>query len=275
MNRRYRKTVIAGNWKLHKTIAETKAFSEALKAKMERPRWCETVLCVPYVNIPSAVRAFRDTRVAIGAQDVSCEKEGPYTGEVSAEMLKEAGAKYVIVGHSERRRRYGETDLLVGRKVQAALDAGLSPIICVGETLDEREKEITAERITVQVKAALADVSVTALRRVIIAYEPVWAIGTGHTASVEYAGEIGTHIRTVLRRKYGARAARSVSILYGGSMNEENAAALLACPDVDGGLIGVASLDADRFWAIVEAARPAPVDDTLPPKPRLSHEENE
>ncbi len=264
MNRRYRKTIIAGNWKMNKTRTETKEFAAAWRAWPERPRWCDVVLCVPFIDIPAAVRSFRNTRVAVGAQDVSDEAAGAFTGEVSAHMLAEAEVRYVIVGHSERRRRFGETDSLVNRKLRAALDAGLTPILCVGETLEEREKQLTAERVTLQVRAALADVPPSALRRVVIAYEPVWAIGTGRSATVEQAGEVCSHIRTVLRHRYGARFARSISILYGGSMNAGNAAELLACPDVDGGLIGGASLDPDSFRAIVEAARPAPMDDDTP-----------
>ncbi|WP_186565515.1 triose-phosphate isomerase [Lawsonibacter celer] len=254
MNRRYRKTIIAGNWKMNKTISETKAFAEELKPLLGKPKWCEVVLCVPYVNIPAAVRAFKDSRVAIGAENCHSESHGAYTGEVTVEMLKEAGVKYVIIGHSERRQYYNETDFTVNKKVRAALDAGLYPIVCVGESLEQRELGVTMELITYQVKVALAGVPADKMRHVVIAYEPLWAIGTGKTATAEQAGEVCEAIRAVVRKLYGARVARSVTIQYGGSMNARNAAELLAQPDVDGGLIGGASLKAPDFVQIVNAA---------------------
>ena len=254
MNRRYRKTIIAGNWKMNKTISETKAFAEELKPLLGKPKWCEVVLCVPYVNIPAAVRAFKDSRVAIGAENCHSESHGAYTGEVTVEMLKEAGVKYVIIGHSERRQYYNETDFTVNKKVRAALDAGLYPIVCVGESLEQRELGVTMELITYQVKVALAGVPADKMRHVVIAYEPLWAIGTGKTATAEQAGEVCEAIRAVVRKLYGARVARSVTIQCGGSMNARNAAELLAQPDVDGGLIGGASLKAPDFVQIVNAA---------------------
>ena len=254
MNRRYRKTIIAGNWKMNKTLSETKAFAEELKPLLGRPKWCEVVLCVPYVNIPTAVRLFKDSRVAIGAENCHYEAHGAYTGEVSAEMLKEVGVKYVIIGHSERRQYYNETDFTVNKKVHAAIEAGLYPIICVGESLEQRELGVTMDLISYQVKAALSGVPAEKMRHVVIAYEPIWAIGTGKTATAEQAGEVCQAIRTVIRKLYGARVARSVTIQYGGSMNAKNAAELLAQPDVDGGLIGGASLKAPDFVEIVNAA---------------------
>ena len=254
MNRRYRKTIIAGNWKMNKTISETKAFAEELKPLLGKPKWCEVVLCVPYVNIPAAVRAFKDSRVAIGAENCHSESHGAYTGEVTVEMLKEAGVKYVIIGHSERRQYYNETDFTVNKKVRAALDAGLYPIVCVGESLEQRELGVTMELITYQVKVALAGVAPEKVRHIVIAYEPLWAIGTGKTATAEQAGEVCQAIRTVIRKQYGAHVARSVTIQYGGSMNAKNAAELLAQPDVDGGLIGGASLKPEDFVQIINAA---------------------
>ena len=254
MNRRYRKTIIAGNWKMNKTLSETKTFVDELKPLLGRPKWCEVVLCVPYVNIPTAVRLLKDCRVAVGAENCHYESHGAYTGEVSAEMLKEVGVKYVIIGHSERRQYYNETDFSVNKKVHAALEAGLYPIVCVGESLEQRELGVTMDLISYQVKAALAGVSADKMRHVVIAYEPLWAIGTGKTATAEQAGEVCEAIRTVIRKLYGARVARSVTIQYGGSMNAKNAAELLAQPDVDGGLIGGASLKAPDFVAIVNAA---------------------
>ncbi|MBU5435840.1 triose-phosphate isomerase [Pseudoflavonifractor sp. MSJ-37] len=254
MNRRYRKTIIAGNWKMNKTLSETRAFAEELKPMLGKPKWCEVVLCVPYVNIPAAVRLFKESRVAIGAENVHYESHGAYTGEVSAEMLKELGVKYVIIGHSERRSYYNETDFTVNKKVHAALDAGLYPIVCVGESLEQRELGVTMDLISYQVKAALSGVPAEKMRHVVIAYEPLWAIGTGKTATAEQAGEVCESIRAVIRKLYGARVARSVTIQYGGSMNAKNAYELLAQPDVDGGLIGGAALKAPDFVQIVNAA---------------------
>ncbi len=254
MNRRYRKTVIAGNWKMNKTASETKKFAEELKAVMPRAKWCDVVVCVPAVNIQAAIKAFKDLRISVGAQNVFYEKEGAYTGEVSAQMLKDLGVKYVIIGHSERRQYFGETDVTVNKKVLAALEAGLHPIICVGESLEQRELGVTMEVIALQVKSALAGVPADKLRKCVIAYEPIWAIGTGKTATSEQAAEICTFIRTTIRHLYGARIARSVTIQYGGSMKPENAFELLAQPDIDGGLIGGASLVAKDFVEIVNAA---------------------
>ena len=254
MNRRYRKTIIAGNWKMNKTLSEMKAYAEEIRPILPKGKWCETVLCVPFVNIPAAVRLFKDCHIAIGAQNCHYEDHGAYTGEVTAEMLKEVGAKYVIIGHSERRQYYNETDLTVNKKVHAALNAGLQPIVCVGESLDQREAGTTMELIAYQVKAALAGVPAEKMRRVVIAYEPLWAIGTGKTATAEQAGEVCEGIRAVVRKLYGARIARAVTVQYGGSMNPKNAAELLAQADVDGGLIGGAALKPADFVAIINAA---------------------
>ena len=254
MNRRYRKTIIAGNWKMNKTASETKKFAEELKRLLPRTKWCDVVVCVPAVNIPAAMKAFKDVRVSVGAQNVFYEKSGAYTGEVSADMLKDLGVKYVIIGHSERRQYFGETDFTVNKKVLAALEAGLHPIICVGESLEQRELGITMELIALQVKSALAGVPAEKVRKCVIAYEPIWAIGTGKTATAEQAGEVCQGIRAVIRKLYGAHVARSVTIQYGGSMNAKNAAELLAQPDVDGGLIGGASLKPADFVQIINAA---------------------
>ena len=254
MNRRYRKTIIAGNWKMNKTLSETRAYAEEIKPMLGKPKWCEVVLCVPYVNIPAAVRLFKESRIAIGAENCHYESNGAYTGEVSAEMLKELGVKYVIIGHSERRAYYNETDFTVNKKVHAALEAGLYPIVCVGESLEQRELDVTMELISYQVKAALAGVPADKMRHVVIAYEPIWAIGTGKTATAEQAGEVCEGIRAVVRKLYGARVARAVTIQYGGSRNAKNAAELLAQPDVDGGLIGGAALKPADFTTIISAA---------------------
>ena len=253
MNRRYRKTIIAGNWKMNKTPSETKAFAEQFKAILPKTKWCDIVVCVPAADLSAAVRAFKDSRIAVGAQNVYFEKSGAYTGEISADMLVDLGVRYVIVGHSERRALFGETDEIVNKKVLAALEAGLNPIICVGESLAQREMGVTMELIALQVKSALAGVSAEQMRRCVIAYEPIWAIGTGKTATAEQAQEVCEGIRAVIRGIYGARPARAVSILYGGSMNAKNARELLAQPDIDGGLIGGASLKPVDFATIVKA----------------------
>ena len=254
MNRRYRKTIIAGNWKMNKTPAEAKALIEEMKPLLSKTKWCEMVLCVPFTDIQTAVKAAKGSKIAIGAENMHYEKSGAFTGEISADMLKELGVKYVIIGHSERRQYYNETDLTVNKKVHAALEAGLRPIVCVGESLEQRELDVTEELITYQVKIALAGLTESQVRRVVIAYEPIWAIGTGKTATAEQAGAVCSHIRGVIRKLYGARVARAVTIQYGGSMNAKNAAELLAQPDIDGGLIGGASLKPDDFMAIINAA---------------------
>ena len=237
MNRRYRKTVIAGNWKMNMTATETKKFAEELKKIMPRAKWCDTLICVPACNISVAMKAFKDLKISVGAENVYFEEKGAYTGEISADMLKDLGVKYVIVGHSERRQYFCETDATVNKKVLAVLNAGMSPIICVGESLEQREAGVTAEWIALQVKSALNGVPAEKLRRCIIAYEPIWA-----------------NIRATIRGLYGARVARSVTIQYGGSMNPKNAAELLAQPDIDGGLIGGAALKPEQFVDIINAA---------------------
>ncbi len=254
MNLRYRKTIIAGNWKMNMSISEVRAFITALRAHASNAKWCEVVLCVPFTHIAAANRVAKGTKVHIGAQNCHFEEKGAFTGEISCKMLAEAGCRYVVIGHSERRQYFGETNETVAKKVSAAIAAGLRPIICVGESLDMREAGVTLDHIRLQLKTALVNVTPEQLRRVTIAYEPIWAIGTGKTATAMQANEVGECIRECLRQLYGARAARSVSILYGGSMNEKNAAELLAQPDVDGGLIGGASLKLQSLVEIIEAA---------------------
>ena len=253
MNRKYRKTVIAGNWKMNKTPSETKEFMASFKNMMPKGRWCDVALCVPAVCIPAAVRAMRETRVGIGAENCNANASGAYTGEIAANMLVDAGCKYVIIGHSER-RAMGETDADVNAKVLTALNAGLTPIMCCGETLAQREAGITTEHITMQIKLGLAGIPEDKVRKVVIAYEPIWAIGTGKTATPEQAEEVCQLIRTVVRKLFGSKNARATTILYGGSMNEKNAYELLAQPDIDGGLIGGASLVPEKFVQIIEAA---------------------
>ena len=253
MNRKYRKTLIAGNWKMNKTPSETKDFMVNFKAIMPKGRWCDIALCVPAVDIPAAVRAMRETRVGIGAENCNANPSGAYTGEIAANMLVDAGCKYVILGHSER-RAMGETDKEVNAKVLAAIEAGLIPIVCCGESLEQRESGVTDEWITMQIKLALQGVPEEKIRRLVIAYEPIWAIGTGRTATPEQAEAVCEHIRTVVRKLYGSKNARATTIHYGGSMNDKNAYELLAQPDIDGGLIGGASLVPEKFVKIIEAA---------------------
>ena len=254
MNRKYRKTVIAGNWKMNMLASEIKPFIEELKANMPAKRSCEVVLCVPGVMVPAMVKAGKDAKVVAGGEDCSCFEKGAYTGEVSAAQLADVGAKYCVVGHSERRQYHGEDDMLVNAKAKALLAHGVNPIICVGESLEQREADLTMEYVTYQVKTALNGIDAASLRHCVIAYEPIWAIGTGRTATAEQAEEVCECIRTVIRKIYGARPARAVSILYGGSMNAKNAAELLAQPDIDGGLIGGASLKPVDFATIVAAS---------------------
>ena len=253
MNRKYRKTVIAGNWKMNMVASEIKPFMEELKENLPKTRTCEMVLCTHAVMIPAMVKAGKDCKVAAGGQDVSKYEKGAYTGEVSASQLADIGAKYCIVGHSERRQYHGEDDMLINAKAKALLEKGIMPIICVGERLEQREMDLTREYVAYQVKAALSGIDASQLRRCVIAYEPIWAIGTGKTATAEQAQEVCEGIRAVIRGIYGARPARAVSILYGGSMNAKNAQELLAQPDIDGGLIGGASLKPVDFATIIKA----------------------
>ena len=254
MNRRYRKTVIAGNWKMNMTASETKQFAEELKKIMPRAKWCDTVICVPACNIAPAMKAFKDLRISVGAENVYYEEKGAYTGEVSAPMLKDLGVKYVIVGHSERRQYFGETDITVNKRTLAAVNAGLTAIVCVGETLEQREQGITAELVAMQTKIALGGIAKDQLDKIIIAYEPVWAIGTGKTATSDQAEEVCAVIRATIAEIYDNEAAEALTIQYGGSMNAANADELVSKVNVDGGLIGGASLKAEDFSIIVKAA---------------------
>ena len=252
MNRKYRKTIIAGNWKMNKTASETAAFAADIRPLLPAERRCEAVICLPALNIAAAQKAFKGSRIAIGAETVNEAPAGAFTGEIAAGMLKDIGVKYVIIGHSERRQYYGETDFTVNKKIRAALEAGLTPIVCVGESLQQRELGVEKELLAYQVMCAVSGLSAAEMKKTVIAYEPIWAIGTGRTATAEQAGEICAHIRACIRRKYDARTARAVSILYGGRMNTGNAAALLAMPDIDGGLIGGAALKPADFAKLIE-----------------------
>jgi triosephosphate isomerase len=250
-----RRKVIAGNWKMNMTPSQAKAFIEELYPMVKGKRGCDVVVCVPAIDIPAVVKATAGTVIKVGAENVHFAKSGAYTGEISADMLVDAGVKYVVIGHSERRQYFGETDETVNLRTKAALDAGLTAIVCVGEMLAEREQGITEEVVAKQTKLALLDVTEEQMGNVIIAYEPVWAIGTGKTATAEQADEVCGFIRGVIAKKYGKAVANKTIIQYGGSMNAKNAAELLAMPNIDGGLIGGASLKAPDFTVIVDAAQ--------------------
>ena len=253
MNKALRKAVIAGNWKMNNTPAETTALLEEMKPLVADAD-CDVIICAPFVDLQAALDATKGSNIQVGAENCHWAEKGAFTAEVSAPMLKAMGVPYVIIGHSERRQYFGETNETVNKRVRAALDNGLKVILCVGEVLEEREQGVTFEVVGMQTKIALQGVSAEELKNVIIAYEPVWAIGTGKTATPEQAEEVCEHIRAVIRKLYGAKVARAISILYGGSMNEKNAYDLLAQPDIDGGLIGGASLVPEKFVKIIEAA---------------------
>lgn len=248
-----RKPIIAGNWKMNMTPSQAKELVTDL-IPLVKDAACDVVVCPPYVDIALVAELVKGTNIQVGAQNIHWAEKGAFTGEISAAMLKEAGAAYAIIGHSERRQYFGETDATVNSRTKAALAAGIVPIICVGESLEQREMGVTMELIALQVKSALSGVAADKVRKCVIAYEPIWAIGTGKTATAEQAAEVCTAIRATIRNLYGARVARSVTIQYGGSMNPKNAAELLAQPDVDGGLIGGASLKPDQFVDIINAA---------------------
>ncbi len=253
MNKNLRKAVIAGNWKMNKTPAEAKALIEEMKPLVADAD-CEVVLCVPFVDLSAALAAAEGSNIKIGAENCHWAESGAYTGEVSVGMLKEMGVEYVVIGHSERRTYFGETDQTVNLRTLAALKAGLKPIVCVGETLEQRNLGYTETLLKYQTKMALTNVSAEDLKNVIIAYEPVWAIGTGVTATDDQADEGNGFVRAAIAEAYGEEVAETVTIQYGGSMNAGNADALVAKYHVDGGLIGGASLKAADFATIVKAA---------------------
>lgn len=244
-----RKAIIAGNWKMNKTPDEAAELIGALKPLVEEAG-CEVVVCPPFVCLPEAAKALRGSNIRLGAQNVHFEKSGAFTGEISPEMLKAMGVEYVIIGHSERRQYFAETDETVNQKVKACLAASLTPIICVGETLVQRERGVTKEVVSLQTKLALQDISNDAVAGLVIAYEPIWAIGTGKTATSREANDTIAAIRSAVREISGG-AADEVRIQYGGSMNPKNAAELMSMPDIDGGLIGGASLKAEDFSKVV------------------------
>lgn len=253
MKKDLRKAIIAGNWKMNNTPAQTTALINEMKPLVADAD-CEVVLCVPFVDIPAAVEAAKGSNIKIGAENVHFKDSGAFTGEVSADMLLELGVEYVVIGHSERRTYFGETDQTVNLRTLKALEKGLKPIICVGETLEQRELGYTETLLKYQTKMALTNVTADQLKNVVIAYEPVWAIGTGKTATADQAEEVCTFIRATIAKLYSQADADAVTIQYGGSMNDGNADELLSKTNVDGGLIGGASLVAEKFAAIVKAA---------------------
>ena len=248
-----RKKIVAGNWKMNKTPKEAAEFCKLMKEKVVSDA-VEVVFCVPFVDLYPVLEELKGTGIGVGAENMHFAESGAYTGEVSAQMLKEMGVGYVILGHSERRQYFGETDATVNKRTKAALAAGLKPIVCVGELLWERECDITEEVIARQIKLDLFNVTEEELKNVVIAYEPVWAIGTGKTATADQAEEVCAFIRATIAKLYNQAAADAVTIQYGGSMNDGNADELLSKTNVDGGLIGGASLVAEKFAAIVKAA---------------------
>ncbi|MBC8534743.1 triose-phosphate isomerase [Yeguia hominis] len=253
MNKSLRKAVIAGNWKMNKNPQEATALLNEI-APLVKDAGCDVVACVPFIDLYAALEATKGTNIKIGAENCYWAESGAFTGEISAKMLADIGVPYVIIGHSERRTYFGDTDETVQKRTRGALDAGLTVILCVGEYLEQREMGITDEIVAMQTKVALQGVSKEELKRIIIAYEPVWAIGTGRTATADQANEVCAMIRNVVAGLYDEDAANALTIQYGGSMNAKNAAELLSRPDVDGGLIGGASLKAPDFAAIVDAA---------------------
>jgi triosephosphate isomerase len=250
---------IAGNWKMFKTVHEAVVFVKELRILVKDITDVEIVVAPPFTAIHPAAEAARNSNIGIAAQDLHWEREGAFTGEVSAPMLKEAGAEYVIIGHSERRRYFHETDALVSRKVVAAVQAELTPIVCVGETLEERERGETLAVLDRQVKNGLDQVTGGQVAELVVAYEPVWAIGTGRNATAAQAEEAHAHIRQRLRQWFGADAADRCHVIYGGSVKRDNIRELIAEPDVDGALVGGASLDVQGFADIVAKSRPATV----------------
>ncbi len=246
-----RKAIIAGNWKMNKTPDEARALVEEL-IPLVADAECDVVVCPPFVDLCPVSKAIKGTNIHLGAQNIHWAKSGAFTGEISADMLKKFGVEYAIVGHSERRQYFGETDATVNMRAKAALENGITPIICVGESLEQRERGETDEFVASQVRGALEGISADDARRIVIAYEPIWAIGTGRTATAEMAEETITVIRKTLRSIFGNDAAETVRIQYGGSMNPQNAASLMAMENIDGGLIGGASLKAEDFSKVVK-----------------------
>lgn len=246
-----KRPLIAANWKMYKTIDEALNLVASVKAGVHKATECEIVICPPFTALEAVGKALRESSIELGAQDMHPEAEGAFTGEVSPIMLKEMGCRYVILGHSERRRHFHETDAFVNEKLKSALKFNLNPIVCMGETLEQREARQAFEVVKAQFEAAFKDLKKEDIQRTVIAYEPVWAIGTGRTATPEQAEQMHSYVRRLLNEKYGEENAGRILILYGGSVRPDNMAALMQKPNVDGALVGGASLKAESFIQIV------------------------
>ena len=253
MDKAKRKAIIAGNWKMNKTASEAAVLVDELIPAVKDAS-CEVVICTPYTDLVTAVAKTKGTNIHVGAENVHFEKSGAFTGEISADMLVDLGVEYVIVGHSERRQYFAETDQTVNKRALAALNAGLKVIICVGESLQQREEGVTEELVRMQTKIALRDVTAEQMANVVIAYEPIWAIGTGMVATPQSAQDAANAIRNDLKTTFGTKVSDSVRILYGGSVTSKNAAELISQPDVDGFLIGGAALDVEELAKIARLA---------------------
>jgi len=259
MDSTIREPFIAANWKMYKTVSDAVVFAKELRAAVKDISDVEVVIAPPFTAIHAVAEALRNSNVGVAAQDLYWEREGAFTGQISPAMISDAGAEYVIIGHSERRRLFGETDAVVNRKLVAAQAAGLCPIVCIGETLEERERHETHGILDHQLKFGFDGLTAEQIGDLVIAYEPVWAIGTGKTATAAQAQEAHHHIRGRLRQWFGGDAAEKCHVIYGGSVKPDNIAELMREPDVDGGLVGGASLDVRSFTAIVTNSRPATV----------------
>ncbi len=247
-----RRKIIAGNWKMNKNVSEAVELAEAIKEKYDNHD-VDVVLCPPYTNLYAVHGVIKDTPIGLGAQNIFWEDKGAFTGEISGDMLKSAGCQFVIIGHSERRQYFGETDETVNKRIKKALEYELTPIVCVGESLEQREAKETMQVVEKQIRAAYEGIDAAAAEKMVVAYEPVWAIGTGKVATPEQAQEVHKFIRELIADLYETELADKVRIQYGGSMKPNNAAELLGQPDIDGGLIGGAGLDADSFMGIINA----------------------
>lgn len=249
-----RTPIIAGNWKMFKTVPESTSFIEAVKGQAE-VEGVESVICAPFTNLPALVEAVKGTNIKIGAQNLHFEDNGAFTGEISGVMLKDLGVDYVVIGHSERRQYFNETDETVNKKVHAAFRHGLTPIVCVGEKLEEREADQTKDVCKVQTEAAFAGLAADQAAKVVVAYEPIWAIGTGKSSTSQDANEVISYIRGVIKDLYNEEVANAVRIQYGGSVKPENVAEYLGQSDIDGALVGGASLQPESYIALVQGAK--------------------
>jgi triosephosphate isomerase len=250
-----RNKVIAGNWKMNKDLSQTEELLKGLAASLSFDlKGVRVIVCPPFTSLETAARLTRGSKISLGAQNMYFENEGAFTGEISSSMLKSVGCEYVILGHSERRQIFGETDELINKKVKKALAAGLKPIVCVGETLDQREKNVTEQVVSQQVRGVLKDLTAVDVQKIILAYEPVWAIGTGRNATPQQAEEVHLLIRALVHGLYSQAIAETMIIQYGGSVKPDNAAELLWQPNVDGALVGGACLTSDSFSGIIKAA---------------------